>query len=66
MYKSILLLSFVAIIFTSCSSGKKAFQQGDYFIAVSKAVDRLRSSPDNKKAATVLDEAYRYALEWSQ
>ncbi|HZH71151.1 MAG TPA: hypothetical protein VFD91_01560 [Mariniphaga sp.] len=66
MYKSFLLLSLIAIIFTSCSSGKKAFQQGDYFIAVSKAVDRLRSSPDNKKAASVLHEAYQYALEWSQ
>lgn len=66
MLRSILLLSLVAVILGSCSSGKKAFQQGDYFVAVSKAVDRLRSSPDNKKAASVLNEAYGYALEWSQ
>jgi hypothetical protein len=33
---------------------KKSIAKGDYFSAVSKAVERLKSSPDNKKALNVL------------
>ncbi len=66
MNKSIVVLSLVVFLLSSCSSGKKALQKGDYFSAVSKAVERLRSSPENKKALRVLREGYPLALEWSQ
>lgn len=66
MSRSFVVLSLVVFFLASCSSGKKALQKGDYFSAVSKAVDRLKSSPDNKKALNVLKDGYQYALEWSQ
>ncbi|MFW6290349.1 MAG: hypothetical protein ACOC0R_05210 [Mariniphaga sp.] len=66
MNKAILILILGVFTMTSCSSGKKALQKGDYFSAVSKAVERLKSSPDNKNALKVLREGYPLALEWSQ
>ena len=58
----ILLLLFIV----SCSTGKKALQKGDYFSAVLKAVERLKSSPDNKNANKVLREGYPMTIEWAQ
>ena len=63
--KFISILFIVSILF-SCSTGKKAFQKGNYYDAVNKAVDRLKSSPDNRKAINVLRESYPVALDWSQ
>jgi hypothetical protein len=60
-FSGILLIFIIA-----CSTGKKALQKGDYFSAVSKAVERLKSSPDNKNATQVLTEGYPLTLEWSQ
>ena len=57
----ILLVTIIA-----CSTGKKALQKGDYFSAVSKAVDRLKSSPENKDATQVLQDGYPMTLDWSQ
>ena len=57
---------FLLILLISCSSGKKTLQKGDYFSAVSKAVTRLKSSPDNKNAIKVLEDGYPLLLEWSQ
>jgi hypothetical protein len=54
------------LLLVSCSTGKKALQKGDYFSAVSKAVERLKSSPENKNAIKVLKEGYPMTLEWSQ
>lgn len=59
----LVLLLFIS---TSCSTGKKALQKGEYFSAVSKAVDRLKSAPDNRNATKVLKEGYPMAIEWSQ
>ena len=56
----------VMLIFTACSTGKKALQKGDYFSAVSKAVERLKSDPTNENATTVLKEGYPLAINWSQ
>jgi hypothetical protein len=60
---SILIIS---LLLFSCSTGKKALQKGDYFSAVLKATERLKSDPDNKKAIRVIDEGYPLALKWSQ
>ena len=57
------LILFLILGMVSCSSGKKSFQRGNYYDAVIKAVERLRSSPDNKKARQTLKDAYPYAVE---
>lgn len=54
------------IVLSSCSSGKKALQKGDYFSALNKAIERLKSSPDNKNATKVLRDGYPMTLEWTQ
>jgi hypothetical protein len=66
MKNQIWIYTTLLIIFSACSTGKKALQKGDYFSAVSKAVERLKSSPDNKNANQVLEEGYPMTLEWSQ
>jgi len=60
------LLILTIFIFVSCSSGKKALQKGDYFSAGLKAVNRLKSSPKNKKATKVLKDGYPLLLDWQQ
>ncbi len=59
-----IFISVIAII-SSCSSGKGALQRGNYEEAVLQAVNRLRSSPDNKNATATLREAYPLALNWN-
>src|SRR6185436_18099358 len=48
----------------ACSSGKAALKHGDYYEAVLESVHRLRESPSNKKATTVLVQAYPLAIEY--
>ncbi len=61
------LLIFIAIILaTACSSGKKAYERGDYYGAVMQAVARLRQNPDHSKSADALKNSYPLALEWLQ
>lgn len=66
MKNTVLLFSLAAILLVSCSTGKKALQKGNYYSAVSKAVDRLKSAPENKSAIKVLREGYPMTLEWTQ
>ena len=60
------LLVFVTLIvlFSACSSGKKAYERGDYYGAVMKAVNRLRQNPDHNKSMETLKEAYPLAVEY--
>ncbi|MEO5599549.1 MAG: hypothetical protein ABIR06_01345 [Cyclobacteriaceae bacterium] len=60
------LLVFTLIILSSCSSGKKAYERGDYYSAVMKAINRLRQNPDHSKSAEILGEAYPLAVEYSE
>ncbi len=55
------LLILSTIIMFACSSGKKQFEQGNYESAVTKAVNRLRNSPNNNKARETLEYAYPLA-----
>ncbi len=55
-----LILTIFAV--AACSSGRKAFEQGDYDRAVYQAVKRLRSDGDNQKARATLAKAYSHAL----
>ncbi len=48
----------------SCSSGKKAYERGNYDEAVLKAIHRLRKSPNSKKAAQTLRDSYPLTLTW--
>jgi hypothetical protein len=66
MKKCFSILSIIIILLASCSTGKKALQKGDYFSAVLKAVDRLKSAPENKNANKVLKEGYPMTIEWAQ
>ena len=66
MKNTVFLFSLALFFLGSCSTGKKALQKGDYFSAVIKAVDRLKSAPENKNAIKVLREGYPLTLEWTQ
>ena len=59
-----LIIAILSITFLyNCSSGKKAFENGNYYQAVVKSVDRLRSNPEHKKSRNILSQAYSYALQ---
>ncbi|MCZ4696185.1 hypothetical protein DWB61_16255 [Ancylomarina euxinus] len=63
IYFSLIILS---VICAACSSGEKALQNGDYYSAVLKSVDRLRSNPDKSKAQQTLLESYPLAVQMSK
>lgn len=52
------------IIFAACSSGKKAYERGDYYGAVIKSIGRLRQNPDHSKSIETLKGAYPLAVEF--
>ncbi len=64
-FRSFLAMLAVSVLLGSCSSGKKALEQGDYPEAVRTAVDRLRKSPNNDKAREVLARAYPRLLSYN-
>ena len=47
----------------SCKSAKKLYEQGDYYQAVIKSVNKLRKNPDHKKSKEALVYAYPLAVE---
>jgi hypothetical protein len=59
MQKYLLLLCIVTI--SACSSGKKQLAKGNYETSIDLAVNRLRSSPGNRRAEETLKEAYSLA-----
>ncbi len=61
-YPSIFLL--IVIILSSCSSGKKSYEQGNYYDAVITSVNRLRRNTDNKKSTETLQSAYPMAVRY--
>lgn len=54
----------IILTFFGCSSGKKAFERGDYYGAVMKSVNRLRQNPDHSKSIEALQAAYPLAVEY--
>ena len=48
----------------SCTSGKKAYQQGNYFDAVITSTNRLRRDPNHKKSIETLREAYPMSVAY--
>lgn len=51
-----------SFFFYSCTTGKKAFQEGNYSEAVFQSVQRLRENPESKKSGETLDQAYPLAV----
>lgn len=60
LYKTILLGS-LAFTVAACATGKNAFDKGNYETALDRAVNRLQSNPNNKKAQDVLVDGYSVA-----
>ncbi len=54
----------VCITLSSCSSGKKAYERGDYYEAVMKSIQRLRKDTDHSKSIETLQNAYPLAVEF--
>ncbi len=50
------------LIISACTSGKKSLEQGNYFDAVIKSVDRLRKSAGHGKSKATLRKAYPIAI----
>jgi hypothetical protein len=66
MKKTLLLFSslFILSLIFSCSSGKKAFEKGNYDEGILKAINRLRQSPNNKRAKETLRYGYPITIKW--
>ncbi|MBT1703476.1 hypothetical protein [Chryseosolibacter indicus] len=58
-----LLFAVFIVVLSSCSSGKKAYEKGDYYGAVVKSVNRLKQKPDHSKSKETLKGAYPLALQ---
>jgi hypothetical protein len=63
--KKVLLFALLLYL-AACSSGKQALQRGNYEESVLKAVNRLRSNPDHKKARATLQEAFPLTVSYHQ
>lgn len=63
LYKTILLGS-LAFTVAACATGKNAFDKGNYETALDRAVNRLQSNPNNKKAQDVLVDGYGVASDF--
>jgi len=60
----LLALYVLLLIVSACSSGKKAYERGNYYEAVMQAVGRLRQKPDHDKSSEALKNAYPMAVEY--
>ena len=66
MRPMILILLSILLFGSACKVTKKAYQEGDYETAVLNSVERLRSSPQNKKSRETLYLAYPVLVETLQ
>jgi hypothetical protein len=54
----------IVLLLTACSSGKKAYERGNYYESVMKSIQRLRQNPDHSKSQESLKNAYPLALDF--
>jgi len=54
----------LALIISACTSGKKSLEQGNYYDAVIKSVDRLRKNSGHSKSKSILRKAYPSAVAY--
>lgn len=59
-----IILAILGLTLISCSTGKNAFEKGNYETAIDRAVNRLQANPDNKKSRAVLVEGYQLASDY--
>lgn len=59
-----LVIFLFSVTVFSCSSGKKAYENGNYAEAVMKAVNRLRKNPGHKKSKETLRGSYPSAISY--
>lgn len=59
-----LLSVMTTIILDSCTSGKAAYEQGNYYESVMTSVNRLRRNTDHKKSVETLRQAYPLAVRY--
>lgn len=65
MYRnSVYMLVAFILLLTGCTSGKKAFEKGNYYQSTIQAIERLRKNPDHKKSRMVLEKSYPLALKY--
>jgi len=66
MKQTISYLVFFSYLFIllGCTSGKKAFESGNYDQSTIQAIERLRKNPDHKKSREVLAESYPLAVRY--
>jgi hypothetical protein len=55
---------FLILLMAGCSSGKKAYERGDYYGSVMKSIQRLRQNPDHSKSLETLKNSYPLAVEY--
>jgi len=63
-FKFLLFIYPAMLLLDSCSSGKSAYERGNYYQAVITSVDRLRKNTDHDKSAETLRQAYPLALSY--
>lgn len=63
-FKFLLFIYPAIFLLDSCSSGKVAYERGNYYQAVITSVDRLRKNTDHEKSAETLRQAYPLALSY--
>ena len=66
MRKYLLFLISSTLLLSACSTGEKSLQRGNYYDAIIKAVGRLSSDPDNRKASQVISEGYPMSVTYYQ
>ena len=57
------ILLVALFVFEACTTGKKAYEKGNYYQSVLQSVDKLRKNPKNKKASAALADAYPLAIQ---
>lgn len=60
----VLLILLIALAIGACSTGKSAYNKGNYYDATMKAVRHLRSNPDSKKSLALVQKSYPMALNY--
>jgi len=61
-HKFVLLFSIILAL-ASCTSSSKLYNKGKYEQAVSKAISKLRSSPDHRESQDILVQSYSMAVQ---
>lgn len=64
MVRKALFFLILALTILSCSTGKKAFERGDYYTGTMQSINRLRSNPESKKASKALKDSYPMAITY--